>query len=381
MKRYRAHDTVDEGFYLNPRRLGIKSLEERGPLPGEAGDTYVRIPTLAVLPIGLAVSLIYVVFLPLVGFLMLGRIAVEKLYRLAAGAARSGVRVLRPSWLPARAYLSRGEKSRLREGDDWADEAAGDLGRSLPAAAEIGSPDRGRREAGPAARNGYQALELAHEALALELVDRCISLRRSMAPASEAEDDSPYGADLGGFAGAESVGLWKAARPAARLGRKERSMRPIVARDLMTPDVLTVRDNMSVAELATFLSDNEITGAPVEDADGQVVGVVSVVDIARADSESADRTAWESVGTNSYSQDWNRSLGDGIRTYRLQEDRILVRDIMNTAVHSVGEEAEVSEVASKMLHYHLHRLLVIEDGGLAGIISSSDLIGLLVEDE
>ena len=74
MKRYRAHDTVDEGFYLNPRRLAIKSLEERGSLPGEAGDAYFRIPTLAVLPIGLAVSLVYVIFLPLVGFLMLGRL-------------------------------------------------------------------------------------------------------------------------------------------------------------------------------------------------------------------------------------------------------------------------------------------------------------------
>lgn len=158
-------------------------------------------------------------------------------------------------------------------------------------------------------------------------------------------------------------------------------MRPIVASDLMTPDVLTVRADMSVSELASFLSDNEITGAPVEETDGEVVGVVSVVDIARADSQSADRTAWEALDTNSYSQDWDKSLGDGIRTYRLQDDRALVRDIMNTAVHSVTAEASVSEVASKMLHYHLHRLLVIEEGRLAGIISSSDLIGLLVEDD
>ena len=80
MKHYRAHDTVDEGFYWNPRRLAFKSLEERGRLPGEAGDAYVRIPALLVLPMGLAVSLAYVIFLPLIGFLMLGRILVDKLY-------------------------------------------------------------------------------------------------------------------------------------------------------------------------------------------------------------------------------------------------------------------------------------------------------------
>jgi predicted transcriptional regulator len=39
-------------------------------------------------------------------------------------------------------------------------------------------------------------------------------------------------------------------------------MRPITAADLMNPEVLTVRDDATVAELARFLVDNEITGAP-----------------------------------------------------------------------------------------------------------------------
>ena len=54
-------------------------------------------------------------------------------------------------------------------------------------------------------------------------------------------------------------------------------MRPIVAKDLMSSDVLTVREDLPVRELANFFLDNEITGAPVEGTDGTVVGVVSVV--------------------------------------------------------------------------------------------------------
>ena len=54
---------------------------------------------------------------------------------------------------------------------------------------------------------------------------------------------------------------------------------------------------------------------------------------------------------------------------------------MNTAIHSVGAEATVSEIAEKMLRYHLHRVLVTEDERLAGIISSSDLLGLLVDED
>jgi CBS domain-containing protein len=160
-------------------------------------------------------------------------------------------------------------------------------------------------------------------------------------------------------------------------------MRPIVASDLMTSDVLTVRADMTVSELAGFLSEEEITGAPVEDDEGRVVGVVSVVDVARADSDEAGRrTAWEAFEADSYVHDWDQTLPDGeIRVRHLRNDRVTVRDIMNPAVHSVDPEATVPEIARKMLDFHLHRLLVVEDGRLAGIISTSDLIGLLIEGE
>ncbi len=157
-------------------------------------------------------------------------------------------------------------------------------------------------------------------------------------------------------------------------------MRPIVARDLMTPDVLTVREDLTVSELSTFLSENEITGAPVIDDEGRVVGVVSVVDIARADSEEADRTAWSSLEPDSYAHDWDgRLAGGGVQIFHLH-DRVRVRDIMNSSVHAVGEDTHVAEIAEKMLQFHLHRLLVIEDDCLVGIISTSDLLGLLVDE-
>ena len=65
---------------------------------------------------------------------MIGRILIEKLFDLAAAGARSAGRVLQPAWLPARAYLSRGRKSRERERDDWAEEAAEELAEDEDAA-------------------------------------------------------------------------------------------------------------------------------------------------------------------------------------------------------------------------------------------------------
>lgn len=126
-------------------------------------------------------------------------------------------------------------------------------------------------------------------------------------------------------------------------------MRPIIASDLMNPEVLSVRPELNLDGLAAFLIDNQISGAPVIDRNGTPVGVVSLVDITNARHE--DR-----------------------RTTR-------VRDVMTPSVFSVREDATVSEIATTLLHHHLHRVLVLRDGEVVGLISTSDLLGLLVDAE
>jgi hypothetical protein len=78
MRRYTANKEADAGIYFNPRRLALESMEERGRLPGTDGDVYFRLPVLLVLPVGLLVSLAFLIFLPLAGFAMLAMILVEK---------------------------------------------------------------------------------------------------------------------------------------------------------------------------------------------------------------------------------------------------------------------------------------------------------------
>ena len=80
-------------------------------------------------------------------------------------------------------------------------------------------------------------------------------------------------------------------------------MRPITASDLMNPEVLTVHTDMTVRELASFLIDNEISGAPVADPEGRLVGVVSVVDIAAVTSGEGRRLARD--GSDFFLRDWN----------------------------------------------------------------------------
>src|SRR5579859_640019 len=104
-------------------------------------------------------------------------------------------------------------------------------------------------------------------------------------------------------------------------------MRPITAADLMNPNILSVRDDLTVAELTSFLVRHHITGAPVENAGGRLVGMVSVSDIAEASLEEP------------------RDGEDGLPSdFEWVPQVVTVRDIMASGLASVSEDATVSEV-------------------------------------
>ena len=157
-------------------------------------------------------------------------------------------------------------------------------------------------------------------------------------------------------------------------------MRPITAADLMNPEVLTVPQNMTVRELARYLTDNQITGAPVEDQGGRLVGVVSVVDIAAVASDGGNvRT--DRSSPDFYVRGWEDTISpEEMKDFRVDSEDLQVGEIMTPTVFSVGEDATVSQIASTMLRGHLHRVLVTRDDRLIGIVSTSDLLGLLVEE-
>lgn len=147
------------------------------------------------------------------------------------------------------------------------------------------------------------------------------------------------------------------------------------ARDVMNDEILTVTEDMSVHELATFLTDHEISGAPVEDVDGRLIGVVSTTDLARTAFESGSAEDDEHPFYRSWAED---SLDlDDLEDLHIEEEGLMVKDIMTPTVFAVEADAPVSHVARSMLDGHLHRLLVIEGQKVVGIVSTSDLLRLL----
>jgi hypothetical protein len=87
MKRYRAGQDVEAGFYLNTHTAEIVPVGPKGGrLDGPEGSRYLRIPALVMLFLAPVLGALYVVFLPLAGFAML--------FRFGAGKAAEGARAV-----------------------------------------------------------------------------------------------------------------------------------------------------------------------------------------------------------------------------------------------------------------------------------------------
>lgn len=145
----------------------------------------------------------------------------------------------------------------------------------------------------------------------------------------------------------------------------------LTARDVMQPNVITVSEDMLVSELASLLLSKGFSGAPVSDTTGTLVGVVSYADIA---AYSVARTE---VRPTYYRDLWaDEEILEGFTV----EDFDLsarVRDIMTPAIYQVPETAPVEQVVELMRSARIHRVLVTSQNDLAGIITTTDLIGLI----
>lgn len=139
--------------------------------------------------------------------------------------------------------------------------------------------------------------------------------------------------------------------------------RPLQARDIMQPGVVTVGLDTRLRELVQLLTKRKISGVPVVDEEGRPAGVVSLTDVASYVGQSWVRS--RVPGT--LSVDWEQQLQDGLGD-------VAVSEIMSPFVYYAEAEANLIELSHLMLEHHIHRVLIVEDEAIVGIVSSLDII-------
>jgi CBS domain-containing protein len=144
------------------------------------------------------------------------------------------------------------------------------------------------------------------------------------------------------------------------------------AADLMTSNPISIRAEARVEDAITLLTDKGFSAAPVIDTAGRPVGVLSRADILAHDREAAAR------GTASdYYQRAQLALaeGEGKAGTVGEAGAFRVGDIMTPVVLSVRPDTPARRVVEDMVGYQVHRLFVVDDGGvLVGVISSLDVL-------
>lgn len=118
----------------------------------------------------------------------------------------------------------------------------------------------------------------------------------------------------------------------------------MIARDFMTRDIITVSPSTKVKNLAMILIKNQISGAPVVNKNGKILGIVSEADIIAKRGKDAQA-------------------------------------IMSKKIISVRQDASLEEIAQLMMTHAIKRLPVMDGGKIIGIISRADIVNAIAMGE
>ncbi len=147
------------------------------------------------------------------------------------------------------------------------------------------------------------------------------------------------------------------------------------ASDVMITDVTTVRPSTKVQEVAEIFVTKRISGMPVVDDSGKVVGMISEGDLLRRSAEGS----WPKVWGPPPRRGWVRLLidADDLDTeYVTQPDR-RVAEIMTHDIVSAQPETSVSDIATLLVHHRIKRVPIVRNGKLVGLVSRANIVEAL----
>ena len=147
-------------------------------------------------------------------------------------------------------------------------------------------------------------------------------------------------------------------------------MKPLNAADVMRNDVLTIRSDATVFDAAQFMLRHQISGVPVVDWHGAMVGIVTEGDLLRRSE----------IGTERHRARWLDILlgpGRAAADYAVEHAR-KVSELMTDRVFAVSADTPLADVVSLMEQHHIKRVPVLDGENLVGIVSRADLLRAFV---
>jgi len=143
----------------------------------------------------------------------------------------------------------------------------------------------------------------------------------------------------------------------------------MIARDVMTRNVISVAPDATVAEAVELMLERGISGLLVVDESGTLAGIVTEGDLLRRDELGTERRRswWLRLIASP-----GRQAGDFTRTHGRR-----VADVMTHDVLSVDADAPLTDIVALMEEHRIKRVPVLEADRVVGVVSRADLLRAL----
>lgn len=143
----------------------------------------------------------------------------------------------------------------------------------------------------------------------------------------------------------------------------------MLVREIMNSPPVTIRGTATIRQAARLMLDNHISGLPVIEKDGSLIGIVTEGDfLHRAELDTERQHSWlfDVLGSTGTKAD------EYVRSHGRKVD-----EVMSWPVRVVSPQASVAHAVTLMERYNVKRLPVVDGGVLVGVIARSDLIRAL----
>ena len=143
----------------------------------------------------------------------------------------------------------------------------------------------------------------------------------------------------------------------------------LTAKDIMSTDTATVKLDMPISEVAGIFHERAISGAPVVDDEGNLIGIITESDLIDQNKKFHIPTVVAIFDAVVYLE--------SLKHFEKELKKMTgskVRDLYTKDVASVNLDTPINEIASLMAERHFHTIPVLDGGKIAGIVGKDDIV-------
>ncbi|MCR6544758.1 CBS domain-containing protein [Dehalobacterium formicoaceticum] len=141
------------------------------------------------------------------------------------------------------------------------------------------------------------------------------------------------------------------------------------AKDIMSKNVVAIKKDTKIEDIATILIENHISGVPVVDDDNHLIGIVTEGDLLHQETAPRLPGVFSLLGGFIYYNGLDRYRDDFKKLSATIAEEIMTKDVL-----TIREDMDVADIASIFVNKNVNRVPVLRNKKLIGIVSRADIL-------